>query len=134
MLNKFVLLMLGGGAGTVCRYFMAEWATSRWGVHMPHGTFLVNMTGCLLIGILLGVFELRFGSFSEAPLPLRVLLVSGFLGGLTTFSSYELETMTLFRQGALDRALVYCVGSVVLGLLMLLVGFKVTRLVLEGRI
>lgn len=132
-LNKLLLLLLGGGIGTVCRYFVAEWGQARWGIHMPYGTFLVNMTGCLVIGILLGVFEVRFGSLSEAPLPLRILLISGFVGGFTTFSSYELETMTLFRQGAWERALLYAVGSLVLGLLILLVGFKVTRLLLAVR-
>jgi CrcB protein len=132
-MDKLFLLILGGGAGTVCRYFLAEWGQARWGVHFPYGTLLVNLIGCLVMGVMLGVFEVRFGSLSSAPLPLRVLLISGFLGGLTTFSSYELETLLLFRQGAWERALLYALGSLVLGLLILLGGFRLTRLILDIR-
>ncbi len=133
MWNKLFLLILGGGAGTVCRYFLAELGQARWGTHFPYGTLLVNMVGCLIMGVLLGLFEVRFGSLASVPLPLRLLLISGFLGGLTTFSSYELETLLLLRQGAWERALIYAVGSLVVGLLLLLAGFRLTRLVLEGR-
>lgn len=132
-MDKLFLLILGGGAGTVCRYFLAELGQARWGVHFPYGTLLVNLIGCLLMGIVLGVFEVRFGSLASAPLPLRVLLVSGFLGGLTTFSSYELETLLLLRQGTWERALLYAAGSLLLGLVILLGGFRLTRAVLEMR-
>lgn len=131
MLNKLFLLLLGGGLGTVCRYFMAEWGQARWGVHFPYGTLLVNMSGCLMMGILLGVLEARFGSLAASPYPLRLLLISGFLGGLTTFSSYELETLLLLRNGSWERALLYAVGSLILGLLILLAGFRATRLLMD---
>jgi CrcB protein len=134
MLNKFWLLLIGGGVGTVCRYFLAEWGQARWGVHLPYGTLLVNMAGCCLMGILLGVLESRFGALDSAPYALRLLLISGFLGGLTTFSSYELETFLLFRHGAWERALLYALGSVALGLLVMLGGFRLTRLLMGGRL
>ena len=134
ILNKLFLLLLGGGTGTICRYFLADWAQSKWGPWMPYGTFLVNMAGCLIMGILLAVLESRFGSLATAPAPLKLLLISGFLGGLTTFSSYELESWLLLREGAWERALLYGLGSLGLGLLTLVLAFKLGRLILDGRV
>ena len=134
MWNKLFLLIVGGGTGTICRYWLADWAQARWGAWMPYGTFLVNMLGCLIMGILLAVLESRFGSLSASPAPLRLLLISGFLGGLTTFSSYELETWLLLREGAWERALLYALGSLGLGLMILLGVFKLSRLLLGGRV
>ncbi len=128
-----LLLLLGGGLGTVGRFYLAAWGQARWGTHMPYGTLLVNLVGCSILGVLLAVFESRFGSLDAAPYSLRVLLISGFLGGLTTFSSYELETLLLLRHGAWERALLYAVGSVVLGLLLMLGSFRLGRLLMAGR-
>ena len=133
MLNKMLLLLLGGGLGTIGRFYLAAWGQERWGTHLPYGTLLVNLTGCCMLGGLLAVFESRFGSLDAAPYALRLLLISGFLGGLTTFSSYELETLLLLRHGSWERALLYAVGSVALGLFLMLGSFRLSRLVLLGR-
>lgn len=134
MWNKLCLLILGGGLGTVCRFFMAQWVQERLGAHFPYGTLLVNMLGCGLIGFLFALLENEFSSLSGSPYALRVLLISGLLGGFTTFSSYEMESFILLRQGAWDRALLYILGSAALGLLMVAGAFVTTRFCLSGRV
>ncbi|WP_303673164.1 fluoride efflux transporter CrcB [Vampirovibrio chlorellavorus] len=128
-MNKAVLLIVGGSLGTLCRYYLADWGQSRWGVVFPFGTLLVNLLGCLLIGLLLGGFERRFEALAAVPVELRLMLMTGFLGAFTTFSSYELEAFVMLRQGAWERALIYLLGSLVLGLLLVLLGFRLGRAV-----
>lgn len=131
MLDKILILVLGGSIGTLSRYFLAEWGQARWGTFFPYGTLLVNLAGCLIMGCLLGFFESRYGALTEAPYPLRLLCITGFLGALTTFSSYELEALLMFRHGAWERALIYLAGSIMLGLLLMLCGFRGTRFLLS---
>ncbi|HEY9685615.1 MAG TPA: fluoride efflux transporter CrcB [Coleofasciculaceae cyanobacterium] len=131
-MDKLMILVLGGSAGTLCRYFLAEWGNARFGMAMPYGTLLVNLTGCLIMGLLLGFFESRYHALTEAPFQLRLLLMTGFLGAFTTFSSYELEALLYLRQGAWERALLYLVGSIVLGLLVMVAGFHAMRWVTRG--
>ncbi len=126
-MNKVLLLILGGSLGTLCRYYVADWGQHRWGVFFPYGTLLVNLLGCLLIGLLLGGFERRFEALAAVPVELRLMLMTGFLGAFTTFSSYELEAFVLLRQGAWERALIYILGSIVLGLLLVLLGARLGR-------
>ncbi len=126
-MNKLLLLILGGSLGTLCRYFLAEWGQARWGVWLPYGTLLVNVTGCFMLGCLLGFFESRGLAWVDVPLAVRLLLVTGFLGAMTTFSSYELEALLYLRQGLWERALLYLAGSVVLGLLAMLLGVRISR-------
>jgi CrcB protein len=125
--NKIILLVLGGSIGTLCRYYGAGWAQARWGDWLPFGTFFVNMVGCLILGLLLGFFESRYQSLVQVPVELRLLLITGFLGALTTFSSYELEALLYIRQGAWERALLYLMGSIVLGLGVMLGGLKLSQ-------
>jgi CrcB protein len=132
MLNNVVLLILGGSLGTLCRYVLAEWGNARFGLGFPYGTLLVNLTGCLIMGLLLGFLESRYHALTEAPYQLRLLLMTGFLGAFTTFSSYELEALLYLRQGAWERALLYLVGSIVLGLLVMVTGFHATRWLARG--
>ncbi len=126
-MNKAVLLILGGSLGTLCRYYLADWGQSRWGIAFPFGTLLVNLLGCFLIGLLLGGFERRFEVLAAVPVELRLLLMTGFLGAFTTFSSYELEAFVMLRQGAWERTLIYTVGSLLLGLLLVLLGVRLGR-------
>jgi fluoride exporter len=132
MLDKIGILIAGGAIGTLGRYFLAEWGQSLWGSHFPYGTLLVNVTGCLLMGCVVGFAESRYHALVEMPYQLRLLLMTGILGAFTTFSSYELEALLLFRQGGWERAVLYLAGSIVLGLLALVLGIKAVRYCLEN--
>ncbi len=110
-------VFLGGGAGSVCRYilgrFIAEGASTRF----PLGTFCVNCVGCLLIGFL----SVLFGRVNASQ-GTRLLLVTGFLGGFTTFSTFNLESVLLLRESDYSNALLNIVLSLALGLLFVAVG------------
>ncbi|MBK8189651.1 MAG: fluoride efflux transporter CrcB [Vampirovibrionales bacterium] len=121
-MNAVWLLMLGGCAGTLSRYYVGRWAQQAWGAHWPYGTLLVNLCGCLLIGAAL--------AFSEQtrwfPAWARILAVSGFLGALTTFSTLELEALLMARDGQWGRMAAYLGVSVACGLALAWLGYVVS--------
>src|SRR5438067_7305899 len=94
--RAFVLIGLGGVLGANARYLVSVWAANRWGVAFPYGTLLVNATGSFLIGFVLALVAARFGDSAEG----RLLVVAGFLGAYTTFSTFAFETVALSRQRA----------------------------------
>jgi CrcB protein len=89
------LVFLGGGLGAAARYWLQGVVYRFIGTDFPYGTFLVNVLGCFLIGILMAVFE---GRYMANP-SLRVFLAIGILGGFTTYSSFSFETIALLREG-----------------------------------
>ncbi len=125
--SKVVLLCVGGAAGVNARYWLGVWI-SRWArPGFPWATFWINVTGCFAIG-LIGVLLAEW-----LPHPnLRLLLVVGFLGGYTTFSSYAYETLTLAERGEWTLAALYSAGSVVLGLIAVFAGTAIGRLLRLG--
>ena len=122
----YLWVALGGAAGAAVRYGVAQWAGSRWGWSFPWGTFAVNVTGSLAIGLLMALFIGR-----AADPAYRLLLVTGFLGGYTTFSSFSLETLSLLETRRYGEAALYVGGSVLLGLACCFVGFVVGRLLIR---
>jgi CrcB protein len=92
---------LAGALGTGTRYLVGVWAVERWGAEFPVGTLLVNVAGCFLIAVVMQA-SLSLSSF---PPNLRLALTTGFLGGLTTYSSFNYETTRLLQQGARNAAL-----------------------------
>ena len=109
----YAWIVAGAVVGAPLRYFVGSHVPAvNWG-SFPFGTFLVNITGCLAIGFILGLSESR-GSLSREA---RLLLVTGFLGSYTTFSAFGWETFSLLRDDQVLRACLYAGGSVVLGIL-----------------
>jgi len=98
-MEDLVLVFVGGGCGAACRWLVSKASARLLGTGLPWGTAIVNLGGCFLIGLVLGLAELGFGGRRLKP-----LAVAGFLGGLTTFSSYAYETVELARRGAWGRA------------------------------
>ncbi len=112
-LMKLLAVAAGGGVGSLVRYLIGTAITQRFGGRFPLGTFAINVTGSFLIGLLMTLLTERY-----APNPnWRLLLVVGFLGGYTTFSSFEYETFQTARNGGHWLALGYVAGSVALGYL-----------------
>lgn len=118
----YLWVALGGAAGAVARYGVAQWAAARWGMTFPWGTLAVNVTGSLAIGFLMALFLTR-----GADSTLRLLLVTGFLGGYTTFSAFSYETLALLEARRWDTAFVYALGSVVLGAIACGIGLGLGR-------
>jgi CrcB protein len=118
---KMLLVAAGGAVGSMTRYQIGAWVLARtetWA--FPLGTFIVNVLGCLIAGVLIGIDEQRH----FLTLELRVLLFTGFLGGFTTFSAFGVETVALVERGAYGVATAYVVSSVIIGLGALLAAVK----------
>src|SRR5215510_67240 len=115
--------MLGGGTGSLARYVAGTAIMNRVGGRFPLGTLVVNVTGCFLIGLLMSLLTERFWPHPNW----RLLLVVGFLGGYTTFSSFEYETLQAMESGAMWMGLLNVVGSVVFGYLAVWIGSAIGR-------
>lgn len=124
-MEKFWLVFLGGGVGSLCRFLLSGWVLQRLGPDFPYGTLTVNLIGCFAIGLLAG-----YASTGAILTPqTRLLLMVGFLGGLTTFSAYCFESFNLLQEGLIARALVNLGGSVIAGMLAVLAGHTLVRFV-----
>ena len=119
---NFLLVGLGGGVGAMARYGISlaiPAPPSGW----PWATFLINVTGSLLIGLLAGWVSAKGGAGE----PWRLLLGVGVLGGYTTFSAYSLETLGLIERNDITGAAVYSLGSVIAGLASVAIGVAIAR-------
>lgn len=122
-MNSVLLLALGGALGTIARYYGQQMANKYCTGAFPYGTFAVNVLGCLLIGLLSG----RALSIPWLDQEGRRLLITGFCGGFTTFSTFAFENMALLQKGEILVFLYYTLGSIGAGLLMVALGFWLTR-------
>lgn len=118
-MERFLWICFAGALGTGARYLIGLWAGQKLGATFPYGTFIVNLTGCFLIAAVIQI-ALNMAAF---PPTLRLALTTGFLGGLTTYSSFAWETTRLAQDGAIGAAFVNfglttvaCFGAVLLGL------------------
>lgn len=100
-MERFVLICLAGALGTGTRYLTTMWAAQRFGTAFPYGTLIVNLAGCFLIA-----FLLQLALAQGWPQTVKGAVAIGFLGGLTTYSSFNFETMALAQQGAMSTAAV----------------------------
>lgn len=110
MMVKLFWICLAGAIGTGVRYLVGLWADERLGRAIPYGTLLVNVVGCFLIGLVMQV-SLRTTAFSPA---LRLTLTTGFMGGLTTYSSFNHDVVRYLQSGAYTTAVLYFALTVIL--------------------
>jgi CrcB protein len=122
---KMLLVAVGGAIGSMSRYQIGAMVLARtetWA--FPLGTFLVNVLGCLIAGILIGVAEYR----DFLTLEMRLLVFTGFLGGFTTFSAFGVESVALIERGQYAMAATYVISSVLVGLGALFAAIKLVNL------
>jgi len=117
------LVFVGGGLGAVTRHFANRVGLAALGPGFPWWTFAVNVVGCFLIGLLAGLF----GSL-ETGHNARLFLITGFLGGFTTFSAFSLDALTLWERGQPMQAGLYILSSVILSLIAAAAGLMLSRL------
>jgi CrcB protein len=120
---RFILLVgTGSFIGGICRYLISTLIQSRSQTGFPYGTLLVNLAGCFVIGLLLGVME-------KTPLSneWRFFLITGILGGFTTFSAFSAETFQLIKSGHTAMALLYVSASVLAGIALTFGGAWLVR-------
>lgn len=125
---RFLLICLGGAIGTGARYGLATWIARAYGPDFPRGTILINVTGSFLIAV---TMELSRAT-GAVPEDVRLFLTTGVMGGYTTYSSFNYETLQLARSGTLDLALLNVamtmLGCLLSGALGVLVARGLTRL------
>ena len=121
---KLLLIALGGALGTLARYgthVLAKGAGER--LAFPVATLTVNLLGCFAIGYLQGVLVERWPLREEY----RLMLIVGFLGGFTTFSTFGWDTAQLLRDGQVGRGMVYAIASNVIGIALVFAGYGLSR-------
>lgn len=122
MINYFII-GIGGFIGAITRYALATWIGQQWGKSFPLGTFVINVSGSFLIGLLMTLLAEKFMVNPQW----RLLLVVGFLGAYTTFSTFEFETGGLLKDGEIILATLNVVLSVFLGFVALKAGEVIAK-------
>ena len=122
MLN-FLIVFIGGGIGSMMRHGVNVGAARLTGTAFPYGTLTVNITGSLVMGLCAGYFAFK----GDASQSWRLLLMTGILGGYTTFSAFSLDAVTLYQRGEMGLALFYVLGSVILSIAGLFAGLALVR-------
>lgn len=119
-----IAIAVGAAIGANLRYSLSLWAAQRWGASFPYGTLIVNVIGSFLIGLVLVLATTRLNLSDLA----RLLIVTGLLGGFTTFSSLSFETYSLIVSGSWRVAGIYLASSFGLGMVGVFLGAGVARL------
>jgi CrcB protein len=118
IMTKLFIIGAGGFLGAIARYVVAYYIGQKWGRNFPLGTFIVNISGCFLIGFLMPILTVKILTNPQW----RLFLVVGFLGAYTTFSSFEYETSSLVTDGEWLAAMLNVVLSVAVGFVALKLG------------
>lgn len=122
-MTNILLAAFGGAIGSVLRYLVGVFSVRWFGPGFPWGTFAVNVVGSFIIGLMVEMIARRFNASME----LRVFIVTGILGGFTTWSSFSLDTMMLFERGAIAAAAAYVIGSLVVSFAAVFAGLALGR-------
>ena len=120
-------IFLAGGLGCVSRYLIGQWAATALGAGFPYGTLIVNLVGCFVLGLIVQLAVA--GSWHG---DLRTAIAAGFIGGFTTYSSFNQETLTMFTAGAVSPAVVNVAITLVGGLAAGTLGLAAGRLLSPG--
>ncbi len=124
-MQKYLLIAVGGAVGSIARYWVGSTVANRMGTRFPYGTFVINITACVIIGFSLTFLAKRV-DLSPA---WRFLVPVGFIGAYSTFSTYEWETLSTLRAGAFFLAALYAVSSLILGLVAVWGGSVLAELI-----
>jgi crcB protein len=125
MIKQFIAVGIGGAAGSMLRFLVSLLMARYTQAGFPFPTLVVNLTGCFLIGLLVG-------TFSQPPYAnssLRLLLITGFCGGYTTFSAFANENLLLIEQQQTLAAVAYTLLSVLLGIALVWVGVATSKVI-----
>jgi len=120
---SYILVFFGGGLGTMLRHAINVGSARAFGTNFPYGTFIINITGSTIMGLIAGYLAFRGGE----PQSWRLFLMTGILGGYTTFSAFSLDAVLLYERGELGLAAAYVLGSVVLSIAGLVAGLALIR-------
>jgi CrcB protein len=123
-MQSYLLVGIGGGLGAVLRFAVSGVVGRWWSAGFPLATFLINVSGSLAMGVLVGVLARTLPAWQEEA---RLFVAVGVLGGFTTFSAFSLDTVTLIERGELGTAAAYALLSVAGAVLGLYVGLVLTR-------
>ena len=121
--TSYLLVFFGGGLGASLRHLVNVSCARCLGTSFPWGTFIINISGSLVMGLIAGYLALKGG----ASQPWRLFLMTGILGGYTTFSAFSLDAALLYERGEIGSALFYVLGSVVLSIAGLFAGLALVR-------
>ncbi len=120
---QWLMIALGGALGSMARFAAVAYVTPMINFRFPIGTFIVNLTGSLLIGVAYVLLIER----AALPGEWRLFFITGILGGFTTFSAFSLEMLQLWQEGHVLVSMVYATSSVALGLFFVFIGTQVAQ-------
>ena len=120
---NYLLVFVGGGLGATLRHAVNMVCARAFGTHFPFGTFIINITGSIVMGLIAGYLAFK----GNAAQPWRLFVMTGILGGYTTFSAFSLDTALLYERGEIGLAALYVVGSVGLAIAGLFGGLALVR-------
>ena len=125
MLIKIIMILAGGGLGAVARYTLGSQIDKNLNLSFPVGIFFVNLLGCFFIGLIVSMFENKL-IFSEN---LKIFLIIGFLGSLTTFSTFAFDNYNFMTQKNILLLFANIFLTNTFGLLMVLIGMKTVKII-----
>jgi len=123
-MSKIILIGLAGFIATLSRYWMSDVVAKRYGETFPMGTLVVNLIGCFLVGLLFYLLQERY----LVNQTVRTVVLIGFIGGFTTFSSFGLQTFTLLQDGEFGLAVLNLIASNFVGLFLIWAGYSLARI------
>ena len=125
-MRNLIAISLGAIGGALSRYYLTLWFAQRFGTNFPYGTFFINITGCFAMGFFVSLALERVITISPE---IKLLIATGFLGSYTTFSTYGLDTITLLGDRRFGLAVIYWVGSTLLGIISVQLGVGLAKLI-----